>query len=163
MEEIRLNKYIGDSGFCSRRAADELIAAERVTVNGVTAKMGVKVSLTDKVRIDGEMLKPHTPVENKAQPEQTRRKIGKDVSLRKEPVKKKREQPESARSTALAGRRSRIRKDVKLNSEPETAGTAKGSAVVKSRNAGEPKKEKTSKPAPKAGPVSRKPPVKKRF
>ena len=58
--EIRLNKYISDTGFCSRREADQLIADERVTVNGLCARMGMKVLLTDKVRIDGETLKYHS-------------------------------------------------------------------------------------------------------
>ncbi len=57
MASIRLNKYIGDTGFCSRREADQLITDERVTVNGVLAQMGQRVELTDKVRVDGETLK----------------------------------------------------------------------------------------------------------
>ena len=56
MEKIRINKYISDAGFCSRREADQLIVDERVTINGVLAAMGAKVSLEDKVRIDGEIL-----------------------------------------------------------------------------------------------------------
>ena len=55
MEKIRINKYISDAGFCSRREADQLIVDERVTINGVLAAMGAKVSLEDKVRIDGEI------------------------------------------------------------------------------------------------------------
>lgn len=58
MEKIRINKYISDAGFCSRREADRLITDERVTVNGVLATIGTKVSLDDKVRIDGEILRP---------------------------------------------------------------------------------------------------------
>ena len=45
MEKIRINKYISDAGFCSRREADQLIVDERVTINGVLAAMGAKVSL----------------------------------------------------------------------------------------------------------------------
>ncbi len=56
-EEIRLNKYISDTGFCSRREADQLISDDRVTVNGAPARMGMKVRKEDKVRIDGEILK----------------------------------------------------------------------------------------------------------
>ncbi len=59
-EEIRLNKYISDTGFCSRREADQLIADERVSVNGVPARMGMKVLKEDKVRVDGEILKYHS-------------------------------------------------------------------------------------------------------
>ena len=56
MEKIRINKYISGAVFCSRREADQLIVDERVTINGVLAAMGAKVSLEDKVRIDGEIL-----------------------------------------------------------------------------------------------------------
>lgn len=58
--EIRLNKFISDTGFCSRREADQLIADDRVTVNGLPACMGMKVQVADKVRIDGEILKYHS-------------------------------------------------------------------------------------------------------
>ena len=54
----RLNKFIGESGFCSRREADRLIAANRVTVNGKIARMGSEVSVTDDVLIDGQALAP---------------------------------------------------------------------------------------------------------
>ncbi len=58
MTTIRLNKYIGDTGFCSRREADQLIDDERVTVNGILAQKGQTVNLeSDKVRLDGEILK----------------------------------------------------------------------------------------------------------
>jgi 23S rRNA pseudouridine2604 synthase len=58
MEPKRLNKFISDSGFCSRRDADELIEQGRVTVNGkVPADPGMKVTPKDKVRIDDEMLR----------------------------------------------------------------------------------------------------------
>ena len=56
---IRINKYISDTGFCSRREADKLIADERVTVNGILAEMGTKVALSDKVKIDGQII--HLP------------------------------------------------------------------------------------------------------
>jgi 23S rRNA pseudouridine2604 synthase len=54
---MRLNKYIGETGFCSRREADRLIAERRVTVNGVPAGMGTQVEEGDEVRIDGQGLK----------------------------------------------------------------------------------------------------------
>ena len=58
MEElIRINKYISETGFCSRREADKLIADERVTVNGIRAEMGTKVARTDKVKIDGQIIR----------------------------------------------------------------------------------------------------------
>lgn len=59
MEEmIRLNKYISASGFCSRRKADEWIAAGKVTVNGETADMGRKISEADEVRVNGHLIEP---------------------------------------------------------------------------------------------------------
>ncbi|HMM76210.1 MAG TPA: pseudouridine synthase [Gammaproteobacteria bacterium] len=53
---MRLNKYLGDSGRCSRREADALIAAGRVTVNGVRAGSGAQIGEGDEVCIDGEAL-----------------------------------------------------------------------------------------------------------
>ena len=55
--DIRVNKYISDSGFCSRREADKMIADERVTINGELATLGSRVAEGDKVKIDGEPLK----------------------------------------------------------------------------------------------------------
>ena len=55
-EKTRLNKYIAECGVCSRREADRLIEAGKVTVNGKTANMGVKVSLTDEVIVNGRKL-----------------------------------------------------------------------------------------------------------
>lgn len=42
-DEIRLNRFLADSGICSRREADQLIADEKVTVNGTTASLGMKI------------------------------------------------------------------------------------------------------------------------
>ncbi len=57
--EIRLNKYIANSGVCSRREADEYIAIGLVTVNGkVITEMGYKVKLDDEVRYDGVRINP---------------------------------------------------------------------------------------------------------
>jgi len=56
---IRLNKYIGNSGICSRREADTYIATGSVTVNGkIVSEMGYKVKPTDEVRFDGRLLNP---------------------------------------------------------------------------------------------------------
>lgn len=56
---IRLNKYIANSGICSRREADTLIAAGNVSVNGKTVtEMGFKVSMDDSVRFDGQLISP---------------------------------------------------------------------------------------------------------
>ena len=58
-EGIRLNKYIANSGICSRREADTYIATGLVTVNGkIVNEMGHKVELTDDVRFDGRRLSP---------------------------------------------------------------------------------------------------------
>ncbi|WP_282123670.1 pseudouridine synthase [Algibacter mikhailovii] len=58
-DEIRLNKFIANSGICSRREADEHIAIGLVTVNGkVITEMGYKVKLTDEVRYDGASIRP---------------------------------------------------------------------------------------------------------
>jgi 23S rRNA pseudouridine2604 synthase len=57
MEELkRLNKYISETGFCSRREADRLIEEGRVALNGKQAEMGTKVSPADEVRIDGKLV-----------------------------------------------------------------------------------------------------------
>lgn len=61
--EKRLNKYIGETGYCSRREADALIEAGRVTVNDQPATMGMKVMEGDRVCIDGKPIG-----ENKEQP-----------------------------------------------------------------------------------------------
>ena len=56
---IRLNKYVANSGVCSRREADIYIAAGNVTVNGKPiTEMGYKVKLADKVKFDGRLLNP---------------------------------------------------------------------------------------------------------
>lgn len=62
-ETIRLNKYIANSGICSRRQADDLIKQGLVTVNGkVVMEMGYQVQKTDKVSFDGQNLTPEKPV-----------------------------------------------------------------------------------------------------
>ncbi len=59
--EIRLNKYISNSGICSRRDADTYIKAGSATVNGkVIIEMGYKVQLDDEVRFDGTLINPET-------------------------------------------------------------------------------------------------------
>ncbi len=55
--EKRLNKYISDSGFCSRRFADKLIENNRVTINGKVPELGTKVIPGDKVCVDGKEIK----------------------------------------------------------------------------------------------------------
>ena len=60
MTDVRLNKYIAETGFCSRREADRLIAGKRVTVNGQPAGMGAVVGQGDTVLVDGQPLKART-------------------------------------------------------------------------------------------------------
>ena len=55
-EEVRLNKFIADSGKCSRREADRLIAEGRVTVNGRIAETGERVTSEDVITVDGEKI-----------------------------------------------------------------------------------------------------------
>ncbi|RDZ28268.1 pseudouridine synthase [Lysobacter silvisoli] len=54
---MRLNKHISDTGHCSRREADRLIAEGRVQVNGVRARVGAEVGEGDQVLIDGQPLR----------------------------------------------------------------------------------------------------------
>jgi len=50
----RINKYLSEVGYCSRREADKLIEAGRVTINGVVPEMGSKISQNDVVEVDGK-------------------------------------------------------------------------------------------------------------
>lgn len=62
-EKIRLNRYISNSGVCSRREADELIKMGLVTVNGtVVTEMGHKVDRKDVIKYDGKTLRAEKPV-----------------------------------------------------------------------------------------------------
>ena len=57
-ESVRLNKYIADSGLCSRREADELIASGQIKVNGKkVSEMGIRIQPGDTVTYRGEVLK----------------------------------------------------------------------------------------------------------
>ena len=58
MEEntVRINKYLSETGFCSRREADRLIEQGRVTINGKIPEMGTKVAPGDEVRVNGELV-----------------------------------------------------------------------------------------------------------
>jgi 23S rRNA pseudouridine2604 synthase len=51
---VRINKYLSETGVCSRRTADEWIAAGRVTVNGQPAVLGTQVNDGDEVLVDGQ-------------------------------------------------------------------------------------------------------------
>ncbi|MEO4006722.1 MULTISPECIES: 23S rRNA pseudouridine(2604) synthase RluF [unclassified Flavobacterium] len=56
----RLNKFLSETGFCSRREADRLIEEGRVTINGIVPEMGTKVTLDDEVRVDGKLVREKT-------------------------------------------------------------------------------------------------------
>lgn len=57
-DEVRLNKYLSESGVCSRREADRLADAGRVTVNGARAAAGQKIRPGDQVCVDGRPCSP---------------------------------------------------------------------------------------------------------
>lgn len=57
----RINKYLSETGFCSRRAADGLLEQGRITINGIKPEMGTKVNPGDVVAVDGKIIGP--PVE----------------------------------------------------------------------------------------------------
>ncbi|MEC4674334.1 MAG: 23S rRNA pseudouridine(2604) synthase RluF [Nitrospirota bacterium] len=52
----RINKYLSEVGYCSRRAADKLIEKGRVTINGAVPEMGTKISEGDEIRVDGKLI-----------------------------------------------------------------------------------------------------------
>jgi 23S rRNA pseudouridine2604 synthase len=61
MEEqnlTRINKYLSEVGYCSRRAADKLVEERRVTINGKIPELGEKIALGDEVRVNGKLISP---------------------------------------------------------------------------------------------------------
>ena len=50
----RINKFLSEIGYCSRRAADALILQNRVTINGIVPQMGTKIVSGDEIRVDGK-------------------------------------------------------------------------------------------------------------
>ncbi len=56
VKTTRINKYLSEVGYCSRRAADKLIEQGRVTINGKIPEMGTKIIEGDEVRVDGETI-----------------------------------------------------------------------------------------------------------
>ena len=61
---IRLNKFISEYGYCSRREADKLIEQNRVTINGQPSELGTKIMPNDEVLVDGKRI--HSSAPNKA-------------------------------------------------------------------------------------------------
>lgn len=62
--QLRINKYIAESGFTSRRGADKVIAEGKVTINGVKADLGSQVEPGDDVRVSGKRIKEKAAQEN---------------------------------------------------------------------------------------------------
>ncbi|MDF2959127.1 MAG: pseudouridine synthase [Paenibacillus sp.] len=58
---MRINKYISETGFCSRREVDKLVEAGRVTINGQPAELGSQVGEGDEVRVDGRPVSAKKP------------------------------------------------------------------------------------------------------
>ena len=55
-EGIRVNKYLSEAGYCSRRKADQLIDEGRITINGKRPEKGAKVSPDDEIKVDGRLI-----------------------------------------------------------------------------------------------------------
>ncbi|WP_273566380.1 23S rRNA pseudouridine(2604) synthase RluF [Maribacter halichondriae] len=55
-KQTRINKYLSEVGYCSRRAADKLIEQGRVTINGKVPEMGTKITEGDEVRVNGKLI-----------------------------------------------------------------------------------------------------------
>lgn len=62
MEEnkTRINKFLSETGYCSRREADKLLEQGRITINGKTPELGTKVSVEDEIRVDGKLIREKT-------------------------------------------------------------------------------------------------------
>lgn len=56
---IRINKFLSEAGYCSRRAADQLLEEGRITINGVVPELGTKVVSGDEVAVDGQNIEKH--------------------------------------------------------------------------------------------------------
>tara|TARA_B100000401_G_C52809924_1_gene723174 strand:+ start:2552 stop:3274 length:723 start_codon:yes stop_codon:yes gene_type:complete len=55
-KKIRINKFLSESGYCSRRKADKMIEDGRIKINGILCVMGEKVSISDKISIDDKLI-----------------------------------------------------------------------------------------------------------
>ncbi|MEJ8606705.1 23S rRNA pseudouridine(2604) synthase RluF [Riemerella anatipestifer] len=56
MEKVRINKYLSEVGFCSRREADKILEQGRITINGKIPELGTKVSAEDEIKVDGKLI-----------------------------------------------------------------------------------------------------------
>jgi len=57
MEKTRINKYLSEVGYCSRRAADKLLEEGRITINGKIPELGTKISDEDRIEVDGKPIR----------------------------------------------------------------------------------------------------------
>lgn len=57
-EGTRINKYLSEAGYCSRRKADKLIEEGKVTINGKVPEVGTKIQDGDEVRVEGKLISP---------------------------------------------------------------------------------------------------------
>ena len=53
---VRINKYLSEVGYCSRRAADKLLEQGRLTINGKKPELGTKIVPGDEIRVDGQLI-----------------------------------------------------------------------------------------------------------
>ena len=56
---IRINKYLSETGFCSRRKADQLILEGKIFINNKQAELGTKITTADKIEVEGKIIKPN--------------------------------------------------------------------------------------------------------
>ncbi len=61
---IRINKYLSEAGYCSRRVADKLIEEGKVTINGKSPEIGTKIEEGDKVEVEGQIIDKSTKQKN---------------------------------------------------------------------------------------------------
>jgi 23S rRNA pseudouridine2604 synthase len=57
INQTRINKFLSETGYCSRREADKLLEQGRITINGVVPELGTKVSVEDEIRVDGKLIR----------------------------------------------------------------------------------------------------------
>ena len=62
---VRINKFLSEVGYCSRRAADRLIEEGKVTINGEIPEMGAKIEESDQVEVEGQKIEKSTKHKNK--------------------------------------------------------------------------------------------------
>jgi 23S rRNA pseudouridine2604 synthase/16S rRNA pseudouridine516 synthase len=62
---IRINKFLSEVGFCSRRVADRLIEEGKVTINGKIPELGAKIEESDQVEVEGQRIEKSSKQKNK--------------------------------------------------------------------------------------------------